>query len=75
LNLANNHSAQLELGWHTVKLRSQEDSNKSKSCGDAEKHEEGFFSAILWNGLAELMLECPKTAQAATGSFVPARAG
>ena len=49
-----------ELDWHTVKLRSQEGSNKQKSLGDAGKDETTFFESMPWTALSKTDVVVPK---------------
>eukprot|EP00401_Gymnodinium_catenatum_P037982 CAMPEP_0117510834 /NCGR_PEP_ID=MMETSP0784-20121206/28194_1 /TAXON_ID=39447 /ORGANISM="" /LENGTH=707 /DNA_ID=CAMNT_0005306483 /DNA_START=350 /DNA_END=2473 /DNA_ORIENTATION=- len=53
LDLAGNESAKLELGWHMVRLRSQQDSNEHKSRDDTERAEAAFFQVEPWNSLSK----------------------
>lgn len=50
IELATNRKARLELGWHSVKLRSQQDI-ATKSMQDAEKEEEAFYAHEPWCAL------------------------
>eukprot|EP00931_Biecheleriopsis_adriatica_P005939 TRINITY_DN107401_c0_g1_i1.p1 TRINITY_DN107401_c0_g1~~TRINITY_DN107401_c0_g1_i1.p1 ORF type:complete len:709 (-),score=155.67 TRINITY_DN107401_c0_g1_i1:241-2076(-) len=59
LQLAQNTKARLELGWHTVKLRSQQDL-QTRSLQEAEQAEELFFETDPWQALDKESVGIPK---------------